>query len=64
MINISPLINLGGVQLIPTETTRLQDSAIEAHSSKESPLTTLTPSFELKENQAGIFMFSSSKSSA
>lgn len=62
--NISPCINLGGVQLIPTATTLLQDSATEPHSSKESPLTTWIPSLELNENQAGIFMFSSSRSSA
>ena len=62
--DISPWINLGGVQLIPTATTFLHDSAIEAHSRIESPLTTLMPSLELNENHAGIFTFSSSKSSA
>lgn len=60
----SPWINLGGVQLIPTATTLLHDSATEAHSRRESPLTTLMPSLELKENHAGSCMFSSSKSSA
>lgn len=50
--------------MIPTATTCLHESAIEAHSDMESPLTTLVPSLELKENQAGIFMFSSSSSSA
>jgi hypothetical protein len=50
--------------LIPTATAFLHDSAMEAHSSKESPLTTLMPSLELKENHAGIFMSSSSKSLA
>lgn len=57
-------MNLGGVQLIPTATTFLHDSAIETHSTKESPLTTLTPSLELKANHAGTVMLSSSKSSA
>lgn len=57
-------MNLGGVQLIPTATTFLQDSAMDAHSRMESPLTTFTPSLELKENHAGIFMSSSSKISA
>lgn len=33
-------INLGGVQLIPIATTFLHELAIEAHSIKESPLTT------------------------
>lgn len=37
MERINPRINLGGVQLIPTATTLLQDSAIETHSNKESP---------------------------
>ena len=40
---IGPCINLGGVQLIPIATTLLPDLAIEPHSIKESPLTTLTP---------------------
>ena len=62
--SISPWINLGGVQLIPTATTLLHELAIEAHSINESPLTTFTPSFELKENQAGIFILFSSRSSA
>lgn len=57
-------MNLGGVQFIPTAMTFLHASAIEAHSTIESPLTTLTPSFELKENQAGVFMLPSSRSSA
>jgi hypothetical protein len=61
---ISPWINLGGVQLIPTATTCLHESAMEAHSEIGSPLTTLTPSLELKENHAGISMPSSSRSSA
>lgn len=57
-------MNLGGVQFIPTAMTFLHESAIEAHSIIESPLTTLTPSFELKENHARVFMLSSSRSSA
>ena len=52
------------MQFIPTATTCEQASAIEEQSSKESPLTTLTPSFELKENQAGIFTSPSSRISA
>lgn len=62
--NISSWINRGGVQLIPTKTTFLHDSATDAHSRMESPLTTLTPFLELKQNHAGIFMSSSSKISA
>lgn len=64
MERISPWINLGGVQLIPTAATCLQESAMDAHSNIESPLTTFIPSLELKENHAGIFMASSSSSSA
>lgn len=56
-------INLGGVQLIPTAATSLHESAIEAHSIRESPLTTLTPSFEVKPNHAGIRNLHSSSSS-
>lgn len=55
-------MNLGGVQFIPTATTFLHDSAMAAHSNKESPLTTLIPSLELKDNHAGICMSSSSSS--
>lgn len=64
MERINPWMNLGGVQFIPTATTFLHESAIETHSVNESPLTTLTPSFELKENQAGMLILSSSRSSA
>lgn len=49
--------------MIPTATTCLHESAIDAHSCIESPLTTLVPSLELKENHAGIFKSSSSRSS-
>lgn len=52
------------MQLIPTATTFLHESAMEAHSNIESPLTALIPSFEAKENQAGISIPSSSRSSA
>lgn len=61
---ISPWINRGGVQLIPTATTCLHALAIEAHSKMESPLTTLIPSLEAKVNHAGISIASSSRSSA
>lgn len=44
----------GGVQLMPTATTRLQSAAVWMHSSQESPFTTCTPSLEFKEIQAGI----------
>ena len=57
----SPSIYLGAVQLIPTATTRSHESAIAAQSEIGSPLTTLIPSLELKENQVGTFMFSSSR---
>lgn len=60
----SPWMYLGGVQLIPTLTTCGHESAIEAQSSIESPLTAFIPSLELKENQAGTLMFSSSTSAA
>lgn len=63
MESISPWINLGGVQFIPTAQTLAHLSAIVAHSINESPLTTWTPSFELKENHAGICMLHSSRSS-
>lgn len=61
-MEINPPMNLGGVQLIPTETTFLHESAIAAHSDKESPLTTFTPSLELNANHAGILMPSSRSS--
>jgi len=63
MDRIRSRINLGGVQLIPTAKTFSHDSPIAAHSDKESPLTTFTPSLELKDNQAGVFMSSSLRSS-
>lgn len=55
---------LGAVQLIPTPITCSQDSAIKAQSSVESPLATLAPSLHEKENQAGMSMPASSRSSA
>uniref|UniRef100_A0A7C9CF36 Uncharacterized protein n=1 Tax=Opuntia streptacantha TaxID=393608 RepID=A0A7C9CF36_OPUST len=61
---MSPWINLGGEQLIPTAATFLQESAMAAHSNRESPLLTFFPSFDVKENHAGILMSSSSRSSA
>lgn len=61
---ISPWMYLGGVQLIPTPMTCSHEWAIKAHSAMGSPLTTLVPSLELKENQAGMLMASSSRSSA
>jgi hypothetical protein len=64
MESINPWMNLGGVQFIPTAPSFRHLSAIVAHSIRESPLTILTPSFELKENHAGIFMLHSSRSSA
>ena len=57
----SPSIYLGAVQLIPTATTRSHKSAIAVQFDIGSPLTTLIPSLELKENQVGTFMFSSSR---
>lgn len=55
---------LGAVQFIPTPMICSQESAIKAQSSMESPLTTLVSSLQEKENQAGMFMSSSSRSSA
>lgn len=57
-------MNLGAVQLIPTATTCSQESAMEAHSSIGSPFTKFAPSLQEKENQAGMLMPSSSRSSA
>lgn len=64
MEEMRPWMNLGAVQLTPTAATCSHESATEAHSKIESPLTTLLSSLQLKENHAGISMPSSSRSSA
>jgi hypothetical protein len=63
MARIRPWISLGAVQLTPTAATLLQESATAAQWVMGSPLAALAPSLEVKENQAGIRMSFSSRSS-